>query len=132
MMMPVSDITGSYIFIIGKIKTELKKLSFFFICFMNPSGPHSTPIHIKLNIKCTFIGLLLSISATAKLPPEKFQTQDQKKDQPDQPQLPTELKKFILNSGEELYAELRDKNFNAVGPILSRRAKMLTSEFDVS
>ena len=46
--------------------------------------------------------------------------------------MPTEPKKFILNSAEELYAELRDKNFNAVGATLSRKAKYITAQFDVS
>lgn len=39
-------------------------------------------------------------------------------------------KSIILNSGEELYTELRDKNFNAVGQILSRHAKSITMQFD--
>lgn len=39
----------------------------------------------------------------------------------------TEKKQIILNSKEELYVELRDKNFNAVGPVLSRLAKSLTA-----
>ena len=43
----------------------------------------------------------------------------------------SEFKKFIFNSSDELYAELRDKNFNAVGPALSRKAKILTTQFDV-
>lgn len=47
-------------------------------------------------------------------------------------EVPTEPKKFVLNSSEELYAELRDKNFNAVGPTLSRKAKLITAQFDVS
>lgn len=38
-----------------------------------------------------------------------------------------EKKQVILNSKEELYAELRDKNFNAVGPVLSRLAKTITA-----
>jgi len=38
-----------------------------------------------------------------------------------------EKKQIILNSKEELYAELRDKNFNAVGPVLSRLAKTITA-----
>ena len=46
--------------------------------------------------------------------------------------IPTEKKKIILNSSDELYAELRDKNFNAVGGIVSKRAKTITQEFDVS
>lgn len=39
----------------------------------------------------------------------------------------TEKKQVMLNSKEELYAELRDKNFNAVGPVLSRLAKTITT-----
>lgn len=41
-----------------------------------------------------------------------------------------ENKTIILNSGEELYGELRDKNFNAVGQILSRHAKSISSQLD--
>ncbi|EDS39484.1 vacuolar protein sorting-associated protein 33A [Culex quinquefasciatus] len=39
----------------------------------------------------------------------------------------TEKSQFILNSKEQLYAELRDKNFNAVGAVLSRLAKSIRS-----
>lgn len=39
----------------------------------------------------------------------------------------SEKKQVILNSREELYVELRDKNFNAVGPVLSRLAKTITT-----
>lgn len=37
---------------------------------------------------------------------------------------------IILNSGEELFAEIRDKNFNGVGPVLSRKARTISSQFD--
>ena len=43
-----------------------------------------------------------------------------------------ETKKLALNSGEQLYAELRDKNFSAVGSLLSRKAKLISAQFDVS
>jgi len=62
--------------------------------------------------------------AIVKLPPDKF---NQGKDLQDQS---SELKSFSLNSGEELFAELRDKNFNAVGPSLSRKAKTITAQFE--
>lgn len=39
----------------------------------------------------------------------------------------TEKKQVMLNSKEELFVELRDKNFNAVGPVLSRLAKSITT-----
>ena len=69
------------------------------------------------------------LTASVKLPPEKFASSS--KDGAGQ-EIPTEPKKFILNSGEELYAELRDKNFNAVGSTLSKKAKLITAQFDVS
>uniref|UniRef100_A0A0K8TLY2 Putative vacuolar sorting protein vps33/slp1 sec1 family n=1 Tax=Tabanus bromius TaxID=304241 RepID=A0A0K8TLY2_TABBR len=42
----------------------------------------------------------------------------------------SETLKIVLNSGEALYAELRDKNFNAVGQILSRNAKSISSQLE--
>ena len=71
----------------------------------------------------------LFIAASVKLPPEKFASTS-KEGGPQE--VPTEPKKFILNSAEELFAELRDKNFNAVGATLSKKAKLITAQFDVS
>lgn len=39
-------------------------------------------------------------------------------------------KTIILNSGEELYTELRDKNFRAIGQILSRRVGDISKQLD--
>lgn len=39
-------------------------------------------------------------------------------------------KSFVLNSSEEIFADLRDKNFNAVGPTLSKKAKAISAQFD--
>ena len=67
----------------------------------------------------------LLLSATVKLPPEKFVeggTTD----------VASDPKKIILNSSEELFAEIRDKNFLAVGPVLSKKAKLISAQFDVS
>uniref|UniRef100_T1J2P7 Vacuolar protein sorting-associated protein 33A n=1 Tax=Strigamia maritima TaxID=126957 RepID=T1J2P7_STRMM len=44
--------------------------------------------------------------------------------------LVSEPKKFTFNSGEKLYAEIRDCHINAVGPILSKKAKLITSQFE--
>lgn len=41
-----------------------------------------------------------------------------------------EKERIILNSGEELFAEIRDKNFNGVGLVLSKKAKLISSQFD--
>jgi len=39
-------------------------------------------------------------------------------------------KAIILNSGDELFSELRDKNFNGVGPTLSRKAKSISTQYE--
>lgn len=47
--------------------------------------------------------------------------------------LTSDKKRIIpLNSGEELYTELRDKNFNEVGKILARSAKEISQEMNSS
>ena len=63
-----------------------------------------------------------------KLPGEKFETsnpQDQGDRGSSQP-----TKTFVLNSNEEIYTDLRDKNFNAVGPTLSKKAKAISAQFN--
>lgn len=81
-----------------------------------------------------FMSIFLSLTAIVftgyvKLPPEKFA---QKKQGEASKDLPTEPKKLQLNSAEELYAEIRDKNFNAVGAALSKKAKIISAAFEVS
>ncbi|KAK0073869.1 hypothetical protein PV325_009092 [Microctonus aethiopoides] len=63
---------------------------------------------------------------TVQLPARKFHDAD------DSPTVMSVDKKeqIILNSGEELFAEIRDKNFNGVGPVLSQKAKIISSQFD--
>lgn len=87
-----------------------------------------TPLASQL----TYEGLIDEIygiqNSYVKLPPEKFAPKKQGggggKD------LPTEAKKLQLNSAEELYAEIRDKNFNAVGSVLSKKAKIISAAFE--
>ena len=64
-----------------------------------------------------------------KLPPEKF-TNTKDRDMGPQ-ETSSEPKTLILNSADELYSELRDKNFSAVGQAVSRKAKIITAQFDV-
>lgn len=84
------------------------------------------------------IRFVLPFAATVKLPPEKFAasssgTAGSPSSAPSSvADMPSEPKKVILNSSEELCAELRDKNFHAVGPALSKKAKLISAEFDVS
>lgn len=72
--------------------------------------------------------IALHLVAYVKLPPEKFAPKKQGEGGKD---LPTEPKKLQLNSAEELYAEIRDKNFNAVGSVLSKKAKIISAAFEV-
>ena len=65
-------------------------------------------------------------NTTVNFPAEKFSSADDGMSF-SKATLSTEKKQIILNSKEELYMELRDKNFNAVGPVLSRLAKTITS-----
>ncbi|XP_037093128.1 vacuolar protein sorting-associated protein 33A-like [Pollicipes pollicipes] len=45
-------------------------------------------------------------------------------------ELQNERKQFLLSSAEELYADVRDKNFNAVGPALSKKAKQISAQYE--
>ncbi|XP_044010499.1 vacuolar protein sorting-associated protein 33A isoform X2 [Aphidius gifuensis] len=78
----------------------------------------------------TYEGLIDEIfgikNTTVQLPANKFHDND------DSPTVMSVDKneKIILNSGEELFGEIRDKNFNGVGPVLSQKAKTISSLFD--
>lgn len=78
----------------------------------------------------TYEGLIDEIfsinNITVQLPAEKFHDSD---DSPTDMSL-DKKEQIILNSGEELFAEIRDKNFNGVGPVLTRKAKVISSQFD--
>ena len=49
-----------------------------------------------------------------------------------QQQQPTGPKKVVLNSSDELFYDIRDLNFSAVGIHLSRKAKQISAAFEVS
>lgn len=49
-----------------------------------------------------------------------------------QQQQQTGPKKVVLNSSDELFYDIRDLNFSAVGIHLSRRAKQISAAFEVS
>ncbi|XP_018334360.1 vacuolar protein sorting-associated protein 33A [Agrilus planipennis] len=44
--------------------------------------------------------------------------------------LTEDKKQIILNSGDKLFSEIRDKNFNAVGAYLSKQAKIISSQME--
>ena len=70
--------------------------------------------------------MFLIFLASVKLPPEKFRSKDESGSSSDM-----EYKSVVLNSTDELFSELRDKNFSAVGNTVSKKAKIITQQFDV-
>lgn len=78
----------------------------------------------------TYEGLIDEIfeikNTTAYLPAEKFV--DNENDEPSD--LMSDKKQVILNSGDELFAEIRDKNFKGVGAALRKKAKVISSQFE--
>lgn len=79
-----------------------------------------------LATQLTYEGLIDEIfginNTTVNLPAEKFNSGEGFSMERN-----TEKNQYILNSKEQLYAELRDKHFNAVGAVLSRLAKSIRS-----
>ncbi|XP_043221131.1 vacuolar protein sorting-associated protein 33A-like [Amphibalanus amphitrite] len=84
-----------------------------------------TPVATQL----TYEGLIDEVfgihNNTVKLPSEKFVKQDG-----GPIEMTNDRKQFLLSSAEELYADIRDKNFNAVGPALSRKAKQISAQYE--
>ncbi|KAL1461047.1 hypothetical protein WDU94_012979 [Cyamophila willieti] len=85
-----------------------------------------TPLATQL----TYEGLIDEIfgihSTTAQFPASKF-SQNEDDSNAD---IVSDKKPIILNSGDELFVDLRDKIFTAVGPHLSKRAKLISAQFD--
>lgn len=76
----------------------------------------------------TYEGLIDEVygihNATGQFPPERFSSD--KKQEEDSKQ----NKKVILSSKDDLFQHLRDKNFNAVGPVLKSKAKQITEQYE--
>lgn len=64
-----------------------------------------------------------------KLPGEKFAQSSAETNSPDDSAF-LETKTVQLSSTEILYAEIRDCNFSAVGPRLSRHAKSVVAQYE--
>lgn len=65
-----------------------------------------------------------------RLPPEKFVSTSEEGASSATAEPPTEMKRFYLNSGEDLFKKLRDVHYLSVGPILRSSAKSLAAQFD--
>jgi hypothetical protein len=75
---------------------------------------------------CGILGLIDEMfgiqQSSVRLPAEKFSQQQQQQQQQQQ-----DTKQIVFSSSEEMYAEIRGLNFNAVGPTLSRKVCVLTT-----
>ncbi|XP_066018238.1 vacuolar protein sorting-associated protein 33A isoform X2 [Pocillopora verrucosa] len=89
-----------------------------------------TPLFTQL----TYEGLIDELygihHTTAKFPPERFPQTEEKGPGGLQQQQPTGPKKVVLNSSDELFYDIRDLNFSAVGIHLSRKAKQISAAFE--
>ncbi|XP_075680872.1 vacuolar protein sorting-associated protein 33A [Dermatophagoides pteronyssinus] len=81
----------------------------------------------------TYEGLLdeiYGINQTAiRLPPEKFMTNNDDQTPTSVPKK-SQIGKFYLNSGDELFKKLRDLYYLRIGPVLRISAKNLSAQFD--
>lgn len=91
-----------------------------------------TPLLTQL----TYEGLIDEVfgieNTNVQLPADKFPAKEDTKGTaknlpPKDQQKP---RKVVLNSAEALYSEIRDLNFSAVGPVLSREAKRITAQYE--
>lgn len=82
-----------------------------------------TPLATQLTYEGLIDELFEIKNTTAHFPSENFDTEDEK-------DIMSDKKQVILNSADELFAEIRDKNFLAVGAVLSKRANMIKSELE--
>ncbi|KAK7604487.1 hypothetical protein V9T40_005673 [Parthenolecanium corni] len=83
-----------------------------------------------LATQLTYQGLIDELfginNSVVKLPAEKFAQDEGSKDV----MKPTDDKHFMLNSSDEVFSEICDKNFSAIGQSLSRRTKLISSQIE--
>lgn len=83
-----------------------------------------------LATQLTYEGLIDEIyginNTTANFPAEKFQSSEERVSE----SLAEDKKQIVLNSTDKLFADIRDKNFNAVGSVLSNEAKNISKQLD--
>ncbi|EEB20262.1 vacuolar protein sorting 33A, putative [Pediculus humanus corporis] len=85
-----------------------------------------TPMATQLTYEGLIDELFGINNTTAQFPSERFMKTE------NEPEVLTAIKKqIILNSNDELFADIRDKHFNAVGHVLSRKAKHISAMYDV-
>ncbi|CAH1117079.1 unnamed protein product [Phaedon cochleariae] len=85
-----------------------------------------TPLATQL----TYEGLIDEIfginNSTANFPIDNFLSNEERSTE----SLAEDKKQIILDSADKLYADIRDKNFNAVGAYLSKQAKSISNQLE--
>ncbi|KAJ8946448.1 hypothetical protein NQ318_014436 [Aromia moschata] len=85
-----------------------------------------TPLATQL----TYEGLIDEIfginNSTANFPIDHFLSSEERNTE----SLSEDKKQIILNSADKLYADIRDRNFNAVGAYLSKQAKSISAQLE--
>lgn len=84
-----------------------------------------TPLATQLTYEGLIDELFNIRNTTLRLPAEHFSSSNEASPA----YTSADTKDIILNSGEELFAEIRDKNFNAVGLALSKKARQISMQF---
>ncbi|KAI4454579.1 vesicle protein sorting-associated [Holotrichia oblita] len=83
-----------------------------------------------LATQLTYEGLIDEIfglnNNTVNIPAEKLMSTDERHTE----SLQEEKKTLILDSSDQLFADLRDKNFNGVGSFLSKQAKLISAQLE--
>lgn len=103
------------------------KSKFDYVFIIDRSADLVTPLLCQMSYEGLIDEFFGIKQASVKLPAEKFVSPDSPEKSSNVKKKDSDIKHLTLNSGEELYTKLRDKNFEAVGPYLTTTTKRLQS-----
>eukprot|EP00794_Sanderia_malayensis_P018179 gene18179-19993_t len=91
-----------------------------------------TPLLTQLTYEGLIDEVFGIVNTNVQLPADKFPVKDNPKGSAKAIPAKDQQKprKTVLNSADTLYTEIRDINFSAVGPVLSREAKRITAQYE--
>ena len=104
---------------------ELNRPHFDTMIILDRQVDMITPLLTQLTYEGLIDELFGIRNSVVKLPADKFSSEASEENSS-----ASATKTLVLNSNEELFHELRDKNFNAVGPTLSRKARSISTAFE--
>lgn len=113
----------------GKQAPDLNRPHFDTMIILDRQVDMITPLLTQLTYEGLIDELFGIRHSVVKLPADKFSASEATSEESG-PSGNSAMKTLVLNSNEELFHELRDKNFNAVGPTLSRKARSISTAFE--